>query len=181
MNASQFEKRVRIGSVAVMILVGLELLRYSYTAFARAYRFCFGDPARWNEHWMVDAGTQVGTGLRLGYFSFWSAVILASVAVFIAALFLLNALRRGEIFTEITAHRVQWVGGLLVFAMAFDTVFMMFDAFLISFGNAAGPRPIAYVYDPSDLKSATMGAILFLFGRVMVQAIEIDREYQEYV
>lgn len=181
MSTNDFERRVRIGSVLVMMLVGLELLRYSYFAFARAYRFCFGEPERWNAHWMVDAGTQVGTGLRLGYFSFWSAVILASIVVFIAALWLLNALRQGEIFSESVARRVQWVGGLLVFAMAFDTVFMMFDAHLISFGNADGPRPIAYVYDPSDLKSATMGAILFLFGRVMVQAVEIDRENKGYV
>ncbi len=181
MSASLFESRVRIGSTVVMILVALELVRYSYHAFRRAYRFCFGEPERWNTHWMVDAGTEVGTGLRLGYFSFWCAVILAAVAVFIAALFLLNALRRGEIFTEGTARRAQWVGGLLVFSVAFDTVFMMFDAYIISFGNAEGPRPIAFVYDPSDLKSATMGAILFLFGRVMEQANEIERENREYV
>jgi hypothetical protein len=164
-----------------MALVGLELVRYSYHAFSRAYRFCFGDPARWNEHWMVDAGTQVGNTLRLGYFSFWVAVILASIAVSIAALILLNGIRRGDIFTEAAARRVQWVGGLLVFAMAFDTVFMAFDAHIITRLNAEGARPVAYVYDPSDIKSAIMGAVLFLFGSVLHQAIDIDRENRVYI
>ncbi len=181
MNTPHFEKRVRIGATLVMILVALEMVRYGYRAFRRAYRFSFGEPKRWNEHWMVDAGTQVETGLRLGYFTFWCVVILASIATFVAAIYLLNALRRGEIFTDVTARRVQWVGGLLVFSMAIDTVFMMFDAYLITFGNADGPSPIALVYDPSDPKSATMGAILFLFGRVMMQATEIEREHREYV
>lgn len=181
MNTDSFEKRVRIGATVVMVLVGLEMVRYGYAAFGRAYRFCFGEPERWNGHWMVDAGTQVGNGLRLGYFSFWCAVILASLAVSVAAIYLLNTLRRGEIFSGTAALRVKWVGGLLVFAMAFDTVFMAFDAFIITLGNSDGPRPITYVYDPSDAKSATMGAILFLFGCIMHNAIEIDRENREYV
>ena len=181
MHTDNFEKRVRFGALVVMVLVALEMVRYGYSAFGRAYRFCFGEPERWNTHWMVDAGTEVGDGLRLGYFVFWCAVIVASLAVSVAAIYLLNIMRRGEIFSEKSAGGVMWVGGLLVFAMAFDTVFMAFDAHIISLGNADGPYPIAYVYDPSDAKSATMGAILFLFGSVMYSAIDIDRENREFV
>jgi len=36
-------------------------------------------------------------------------------------------------------------------------------------------------YDPSDLKALWLAAVLFLFGWVMRQSIDIDRENREFV
>jgi len=174
-------RRIRIGALILMVLVAAELMYYSYKSFFRAYRFSFGAPDRWNTHWLVDEGAMIATGQRLLYFSIWASVILASIAAFIAGLHLLNRCRKGLIFTEATARAIQGLGGILAFAMVIDQMFQAADAYLITLSNADGPNPIAWFYDPSDIKTFVMAVILYLFGWVMRVSIWIDAENRGFV
>ena len=90
--------RIHKGAAVLMVLVGLELIYYTGKSFWRAYRFSFGEPERWNTHWMVDQASVIGLSQRVIYFSIWAFVILASIAAFIAGLALLNRCRKGAIF-----------------------------------------------------------------------------------
>ena len=173
--------RVRLGALILMIGVAAETIHYTWKSFRRAWRFCFGEPERWNTHWMVDEGAVIETGQRLLYFSIWSAIILASIAAFIAGLLLLERCRRGLIFTEGTARAIRRLGAILAFAMFFDMVFQAMDAWLITYSNAEYVRPIAWFYDPSDIKTFFMAVILFLFGWVMQQSLQVDRENRGFI
>lgn len=181
MGKAQFEKRVRWGAIVLMVLLAAEFLRYSYHSFRRAYRFCFGEPERWNTHWLVDKGIEIENSLRISYFSFWAVVIISSMAVFIAALFLLNHFRKGHFFVPETARGIILVGGLLAFAMLIDTIFMAMDPWIITYQNTTDFAPIKYFYDPSDIKAFILSVILMLFGWVMQKAIAIDVENKEFV
>ncbi len=180
MSAQKFKSRVRVGAIVLGLAIFVELIRYTITSFQRALRFCFWEPERWNAHWLVDEGTVIETGLRIGYFTIWAVVILASILVFLAALKLLYHFSKGEIFGPEAARWIMWVGGLLVLALAIDTVFMFADVRIITSQNET-PLPLAFVYDPSDLKAMCLGAVLFLFGSILREATRIDTENREFV
>ena len=173
--------RIHKGAAVLMVLVGLELIYYTGKSFWRAYRFSFGEPERWNTHWMIDQASVIGLSQRVIYFSIWAFVILASIAAFIAGLALLNRCRKGAIFDMRTANAIRNLGLFLAFAMIVDQIFQAMDAFLITLSNAEGPRPIAFFYDPSDIKTFIMAVILILFGWVMRTSIQIDRENRGFI
>ena len=84
MSQQKVLRRIRLGSLVLMIGVGLELLRYLYRSFDRALTFAFFDPEQWNAHWQVDAGTIIETAPRLGYFAIWTTIILLSAALLVS-------------------------------------------------------------------------------------------------
>jgi len=174
-------KAVKIGALILMLPVAAETIYYTYRSFARAIRFSFAEPERWNTHFRVDAGTVIEMGPRIGYFVFWGLVILASVAAFIVGLYILNRCRQGLLFDERTAKGIHLLGAVLAFAMVIDQVFQSMDIYLITRFNIAGPGPIAWNYDPSDIKTFSLAVILFLFGWVMRKGIEVDRENRGFV
>lgn len=181
MPAANPLKAVKIGAAILMLPVAAHLVYYAYHAFSRAIRFSFSEPERWNTHWRVDAGTVIEMGARIGYFTFWAAVILASCAAIIVGLYILNRCRRGLIFDAQTARSVHLLGAVLAFAMVIDQMFQAMDIYLITRFNIAGPEPIVWVYDPSDIKTFLLAVILFLFGWVMRKGIEVDRENRGFV
>lgn len=181
MSVANPVKVIRTGALILMVPVAAELVYYTYNSFFHAYRFCFGEPDRWNTHWQVDAGTAIEMGPRLGYFLFWSMIILASVAAFVVGLYVLNRCRKGLVFDAQTARGVHLLGAVLMFAMAIDQVFKAMDTYLITRFNIAGPEAIRWFYDPSDVKTFLLAVILFLFGWVMRKGIEVDRENRGFV
>lgn len=180
MSQDRAMARVRTGALVLMIGVSAEMLRYIYTSFDRALTFSFLKPERWNDHNLVDPGTVIETGARIGYFSIWTAIIVLSVLSFVAGLMLLNHVRRGEIFELQSARAIYRLGLILGIAMVADLIFHAIDPWLITRFNAE-PLSVRWGYDPSDLKTLTMAGILFLFGWVMHQSIEIARENREFV
>ena len=84
--------RVQTGALVLMLAVGVELLRYSYRMFDRAWTFCFGEPDLWNKHRLVDEGMAIEFGARLGYFSIWGGIIV--LLVFLLSMNLLAIILR---------------------------------------------------------------------------------------
>lgn len=172
---------IRRWALGLSIPVALELVYYSYRSFARAWRFCFGEPERWNSHWAVDPGTVIETGPRIGYFLLWGSVNLASILCYVIGLALLIMIWRGRLFDPLIGRVVRLLGGALAFSMAWDQLFQAFDLYLVTRFNADGPHPIRWVYDPSDIKSFSLGVILFLFGWVMLKGLDVARENRSFV
>ena len=180
MSEDRTLSRVRLGALVLMIGVGAEMIRYTYDSLKRSLTFSFWEPERWNNHHLVDPDTVIGFGPRLGYFAIWGTVILLSICAFLASLYLLNLVRRGQIFELPAAKAVTWLGLILGVGMVADLIFHSLDRWLITHANA-DPASIRWGYDPSDLKTLAMAAVFFLFGWVMRQSIEIDRENREFV
>lgn len=153
---------------------------YTAQSLYRAWRFCFGEPERWEHHWRVDPLTVVEMPGRINYFVFWIAVIACSAAAYALALVVLNRVRRGDIYSHATARLVRLLGLVLMGAMLIDTLFGALQPWLITRYNFVR-EPIAYVYDPSDIKTMILAVILFLFGWVMTEATRIDAENKEFV
>lgn len=181
MEQTRLLASLRWGALAMMVLMSVETVRYTYDSFRRAWRFSFGDPQRWNEHWAVDPGTLIEMGPRVGYFILWIGVVLASILCFLIGLYLLNRVRRLHLFDTRTAQTVRALGLALAFAMVFDQVFQAVDLYLVTRFNADGPEPIMWRYDPSDIKTFAMGILLFLFGWIMHKGIDVARENKEFV
>lgn len=181
MQTDRAIKTVRTGALILMLPVAAEVVYYSYKSFSRAWRFSFGEPQRWNEHWRVDPDTVVETLPRVIYFSVWATVIMASVLAFLIGLYLLNRVRQGQLFDLRSAQTIRLLGATLAAAMIADQMFHAVDAYLITWQNAAGPEPIRWAYDPSDLKTLIMAVILFLFGWVMQKGIEVAQENEAFV
>ena len=172
--------RIRIAATLLLIAIAAETLRYTYTSFDRAYSFAFGNPDLWNNHYLADPSTIVPMGARIQYFAIWGGIILLSLACYLIGLFILNSVRRGRIFEPQTASAVWWLGLTLAVAMVADLIFHAVDAALITRFNAE-PLPVRWAYDPSDLKSLSLALILFLFGWIMRQSIEIEKENRGFV
>jgi len=172
--------RVRLGALVLMLGVGAEMLRYTYRSFERALNFCFWKPEHWNTHYLMDADIVVEMGPRIIYFSAWGTIILLSVLAFLASLYLLSHVWRGQIFELQAAKAMTWLGLVLGIAMVADLIFHAADHWLLTLPNAE-PLGIRWGYDPSDIKTLVMAAVLFLFGWVVRQSIEIDRENREFV
>ena len=174
-------RTVRIGALLLMIPVAAETVYYAYRAFSRGWRFSFGDPERWNSHWRVDPGTVIEMAPRVGYFAIWTVVVLSSLLCFLVGLYLLNRVRKGLVFDRHSAETVRVLGLCLAAAMVIDQVYQAADAYLITRFNAAGPEPIRWFYDPSDIKSGILAVILILFGWIMRRGIEIAQENRGFV
>lgn len=180
MSDIKYLARVRLGALLLMIPVIIELLRYSYDSFFRAWRFSFGEPERWQNHWMAEEGAVIDTAIRLPYFAFWVFVIFLSMLAYIAALYVLNRVRMGLVFDRSTARGVWWLGAAISVAMIVDQVFQSMDAFLITRMNAE-PAPIRWFYDPSDLKTLALGVIILLFGWIIGKGIDVAEENRGFV
>ena len=172
--------RVKVGALILMIVVAVEMIRYVITSLDRAVSFSFWEPEKWNTHHLVDPDAVIQMGQRIGYFAVWGLIILLSTFAFLAALQLLNNVRGGRIFHAKTAVYVSRLGLILAIAMVADLIFHALDPWLITLSNSE-PLQIRWGYDPSDIKTLIMAIILFLFGWVMRQGIEIDRENSEFV
>ena len=181
MTPQVFKARVQSFATGLMGLTFLYLMYYIYISFWRAYRFCFGEPERWLTHWAVEHSAEIAHSTRMTYFAIWVAIILLSVFATVAGIALLNRCRRGLIFDARTARSVQVFGGLLVVAMVGDQVFGAVEMAIITQHNTVNNHPIAWAYDPSDFKSIALAVVLFMFGWVMKEAIEIEQTNKEFV
>lgn len=173
--------RIRKGAAAMMLAISVYLIWYAWRSFGRALRFCLTEPERWETHWAVDEGSVIGTGLRLFHFTNWSIIILVSIASGLSTIWLMNAFRKGELFSETVARRIIWVGVLLLVVQITDAMFDAVTLWTISYGNADGPEPIWWYYNAGTLKQAMLGGIVLLFGAMMQRAIEVDRENKGFV
>lgn len=181
MLVSAMRGRIQKSVAFFMCLVVLYLFYYSYRSFNRAWRFCYGEMERWNNSNIVEPTAVIEMSTRHMYFGLWAAAILASIAGILAGLYLLNRVRIGFFFDEISARSIQIFGLVTIFAMAVDTVFGMFDLYLLTLHNAENRYPIQYLYDPSDLKAVILASVMFMFGWVMREAVKIERENKEFV
>lgn len=173
-------KRVRLGALLLMLGVAAELIRYSFRSFDRALTFSFQKQELWNNHRWVDPGTTIELGARVGYFAIWTIIIFLSILSFLSALHLLNHVRKGRVFDIRSAQAIRRLGLVLGTAMVADLIFHAFDPWLITRFNAE-PLPIRWGYDPSDIKTLVMAMILFLFGWVMRESIDIELEHKGFV
>ena len=181
MSLERTKKRTQIGSAILMIIVAGYLIHYTYRAFYRAWRFCFGEPDRWTNLWFVEPDAVIEISTRAWYFGLWSAAIFASVIATLAAVYLLNRVRIGLMFDDISARSIQWVGGLFILAMLVDTIFGFFDRYLLTLHNQEHRVPVQFLYDPSDIKLTILAIVIFLFGWVMRAAVKIEQENKGYI
>jgi hypothetical protein len=181
MAVSKLRARVQKFAMVLMGLVSVYLVYYTYHSFRRAIRFCFSEPDRWTNLRIVDADAVIATGTRYTYFGLWTAAIVFSMAGIIAGLYLLNRVRIGFFFDEVSSRSIQIFGAITVVAMVVDTIFGAFDLYLLTLHNAEDRYPIQYLYDPSDLKTALLASVMFVFGWVMREAVLIERENKGYV
>ena len=181
MTPETFKRRVQMSATGLMVLTTIYLLYYAYRSFKRAYRFSFGEPERWQNHWRVEADAVIEMSTRSMYFAVWATVIVLSIAAVIAGLHLLNRCRKGMIFDAGTARAIQWLGGLLVVAMLGDTVFAAVELYLLTLHNPVETLPIQFRYDPTDFKTISLAIVLTLFGWMMRGAMEIEQTNREFV
>ena len=160
MTPQQFKSRVQTAALVLMSVTSAYLVYYLYRSFRRIWRFTFGEPERWQTHWKVEEGVVIETATRMQFFVIWSVVILLSAVAIVAAILLLNRCRKGYLFDVGTARLIQWVGGLLVVAMVADTIFTAVELAIITRHNLDEVLPVAYRYDPTDLKTMTLAVEL---------------------
>ena len=175
MTPQVFKARVQGFSAALMCATILFLVYYMYSSFQRAYRFCFGEPELWADHWRVEDAAIIENSSRVSYFLIWSVVILLSAIATVAAIHLLNRCRKGLIFDAGTARSIQVLGGILVVAMIGDQVFGALELYLVTQHNPVHVELIRWQYDPTDFKTAALAVVLFMFGWVMRDAIEVEQ------
>ena len=89
MTPHVFKSRVQWFSTVLMGATILFLIYYLYRSFGRAYRFCFGEPERWANHWRVEEAAVIEQSTRATYFGVWVTVILLSTIATLAAIRLL--------------------------------------------------------------------------------------------
>ena len=181
MTPHVFKSRVQWFSTVLMGATILFLIYYLYRSFGRAYRFCFGEPERWANHWRVEEAAVIEQSTRATYFGVWVTVILLSAIATLAAIRLLYLCRQGRIFDVAAARTIQVFGILLVIAMIGDQVFGAVDLYLLTKHNLVQQEPIQWFYDPVDFKTMALALVMFLFGWVMRDAIEIDKTNKEFV
>lgn len=181
MSNQAFKNRVQAGSTVLMGVTCIYLVYYLYSSFSRAYRFCFGEPERWQNHWRVEDGAIIADWTRVQYFLIWAIVIVISAIATLVAIRLLNRCRKGLIFDSRTAQLLRVFGGILVLAMIADQIFGAVELNLLTKHNLVNVEPIRWAYDPVDYKTIVLALVLFLFGSVMREAIEIEKTNKEFV
>lgn len=181
MTPQVFKARVQGFSAVLMGATVLFLVYYVYSSFQRAYRFCFGAPELWAGHWCVEDAAVIEHSSRVTYFLIWSVVILLSAIATVAAIHLLNRCRKGLIFDAGTARSIQVLGGILVVAMIGDQVFGALELYMVTQHNPVHVEPIKWQYDPTDFKTAALAVVLFMFGWVMREAIEVEQTNKGFV
>ena len=181
MTPQVFKARVQGFSTVMIALTSAYLVYYLYRSVGRAYRFSLGEPDMWINHWRVEDSAVIAQSTRVTYFCIWMFVILASTVAVIAALHLLNRCRKGLIFDAVTARAVQHVGGLLIIAMIADQLFGAVDWYLLTKHNLVNQESIQWAYDPTDYKTIALALVLFMFGWVMREAIEVEQTNKEFV
>lgn len=181
MSPQIFKSRVTVGATILMVGTIGYLIHYTYSSFHRAFRFCFGEPERWQNHWRVEETAVIEMSTRMTYFAIWISVVLLSIAGTLVALHLLNRVRRGHIFDAPNSRILQWAGAVLVLAMLADTVFGSVELYLITSHNTVTIEPIRFAFDASDMKVMVLGIVLFMFGWVLRDTIELDQIHRGFV
>ncbi len=181
MLVSKMRTHIQKGAVVLMAAVSVYFVYYTWHSFRRAIRFCYGEMERWNNVQIVENDAVIEMSTRHIYFGLWAAAIVFSMAGILAGLYLLNRVRIGFLFDEISARSIQIFGAVTVLAMGVDTIFGFFDLYLLTLHNADHQFPVQYMYDPSDLKTAVLASVMFMFGWVMREAVKIERENKEFV
>jgi len=177
----EMRNRIQKGAVVLMAAVSAYLVYYTFHSFRRAIRFCFGEMERWNEIDFVENDAVIEMSTRYMYFGLWAAAISFSMAGIIAGLYLLNRVRIGFLFDDISARSIQIFGAVTVLAMIVDTIFGVFDLYLLTLHNAENRYGLQYLYDPSDLKTAMLASVMFMFGWVMREAVNIENENKGFI
>jgi hypothetical protein len=76
---------------------------------------------------------------------------------------------------------IQILGGLLIVAIIGDQFFGALELFLLTQHNPFYVEPIQWRYDPTDFKMAALASVLFMFGWVMRDTIEVGQTNKEFV
>jgi hypothetical protein len=180
MLVATLRTRIQKGAIALMAVVSVYFVYYTYHSFRRAIRFCYGEMERWNKIDFVENDAVIDMSTRHIYFGLWAAAIVFSMAGILAGLYLLNRVRIGFLFDEMSARSIQIFGAVTVLAMGVDTIFGFFDRYLLTLHNADHRFPVKYMYDPSDLKTAVLASVMFMLGWVMRESVKIERENKEF-
>ena len=181
MSVQSFKQKVQFGAGALMIPTAIYLIYYIYESFSRFIARSFTHPEFWENHWMIDEGIKLSLNVRVIYFFGWMPTIIASIISILFGLYILNRLRKGLFFDMRTAWAVQMLGGMSVLVIILDTIMESITVVLITSQNADGGWRLAYQYDPTDIKSLILAAVIFTFGWMMREAMMIDQEHKEYV
>lgn len=181
MQIEHIKEKVMFWSGMLMIPTAGFLIYYIYESMTRFISRSFTHPEFWENHWMIDKDVSLDLTTRTIYFISWMPVIFFSCLSTIAGLYLLNRMRQGLFFNIGTARAVQVLGGLSVLVVILDTVMESFSVVLVTAQNADGGRPFSYQYDPTDIKALTLYLVIFTFGWMMQEAIQIDQEHKGYV
>ena len=175
-------KRIRILSVAAMVLMAPMLIAYPYEALSWQLELSFLDWGKWtrNDAW-VDPDVNIPLTTRIVFFAVWFIPTVFGMLAYLIGFHTLMLVWRGVIFDARIARNVTWMGGLIVVSSGGALLAGAVSPMIRSWHNDDGPLPLRFWYDSGNLGMLYAGMAFVFLGLVMAQAKRIADENEDFV
>ena len=176
-------QKTKVKYLSMLIMIGLTifLIYYPYRVMNEIVPFSFTNPELWENHWMVEKGVAIPTGIRLAYLVLWLVTVLATMAMTVIAMHFFHLMRQGVYFDPRTVRDVQLMGLCAVVAGAGITISYSVMNWLLTFMNVNDKRGIHFGYEPSEISLILTGIGLFIGGWVFKVVVLQDQEIKDFV
>ncbi len=106
---------------------------------------------------------------------------LPSIIGFYTANKLFSAFKEGEIFTVDTANRVSLIGWVVFVLPVVSLVISILVPLFLGIFKTAGFVSISIDFNEGDMMAMVFGLLFVILGRVMMEAVKISDENQQFV
>jgi len=174
-------KRIKLAATLLILPTSLFLLYYYYRAMQWQLNMAFLEPDRWMNSSFVHPDAVIASSTRALYFAMWQVPLLCGVAAYIAALWCLVLLSKGCLFHRGIARCCMSIGGFSILSSATHLIAAAFSPRVLSLHNPDGPAALRFWYSSSHFSLIFYGFAFLLMGWILIEAIRIDAENQEFV
>ena len=174
-------QRIQRMATALLPVMGVFCLFYVFVTAQNTLDFAILSPERWYESRFAHPAAQIAQQTRIVYAVIWLLPVAAGLAAVFMAMHVLNLVRQGVLFDERIARGFRFAGIGTALSGGLDHLAHFLSPLIISWHNPDGGLPARFYFNSDSGGLILCGAMFWLVGWIMREAIRIARDNEGFI
>jgi len=174
-------QRIQYMATALLPVMGVFCLFYIFVTGHDALDQALWSPDRWYESRYADPAAQITAFTRSVAAVLWVLPVIAGLAAVFMAIYVLNLVRQGVLFDERIARGFRFAGLATALSGGLGLLMVCLAPMIFSWHNPSGPLAPRFYFHSDTAGLIVCGAMFWLVGWIMREAIRIANDNEGFV